>query len=219
VVPSRFIKRVEVVDPDVTSSDEPVIGNHRSGDTTEQDTVSAEVVGEGGGRGVEEPGVHTDTDEGGNVTTSSDVDVSGEKGGQVTSSRDRVGSDVEEQLNIDEATANLTSQHALERGREREGARRKDMEKRLTKASPARVLGDGSTSSIRSIICTTSQICSPNCGADAEAMPIPRKEVMIKPIGRAMICGQTAAPGVLAREAKSGALVTISSALNACKVE
>jgi hypothetical protein len=39
---------------------------------------------------------------------------------------------------------------------------------------------------------------------------------MMKPIGRAMICGQTAAPGVLAREAKSGALVTILSALNDC---
>jgi len=34
-----------------------------------------------------------------------------------------------------------------------------------------------------------------------------------------MICGQTAAPGVLAREAKSGALVTVGSALNGPKVE
>lgn len=107
VVPSSLIKRVEIIDPDVTSPDEPVIGNHRSRDTTEQYTVGTEIIGEGSGRGVEEPGVHTDTDDGGDVTTSSDVDVSGEKGGQVTSSRDRVGSDVEEQLNIDEATANL----------------------------------------------------------------------------------------------------------------
>jgi hypothetical protein len=211
VVPSSLIKRIEIINPNVTSPDKPVIGDHGSGDTTEQDTVSAEVVGEGGGRGVKEPGVHTDTDDGGDVTTSSDVDVSGEKGGQVTSSRDRVGSDVEEQLNIDEATANLKGVRT-EMGAE-------DREKRLTKASPARVLGDGSTSSIRSIMCTTSQICSPNCGADAEAIPIPRKEVMMKPIGSAMICGQTAAPGVLAREAKSGALVTILSASNPRKVE
>jgi len=94
----------------MTSPDEPVIGNHRSGNTTEQDTVSTEVVGEGGGGGVEQPGVHTDTHDGGNVSTSSDVDVSGEKSGQVTSSRDRVGSDVEEQLNIDEASTDLSGQ-------------------------------------------------------------------------------------------------------------
>jgi hypothetical protein len=109
----------------VTSSDKPVIGNHGSGDTTEQDTVGAEVVGEGGGRGVKEPRVHTNTDDGGDVTTSSDVDVSGEKGGQVTSSRDRVGSDVEEQLNVDEATANTGTvleivQSSKQRGRTRQ---------------------------------------------------------------------------------------------------
>ena len=147
----------------MTSPDEPVIGNHRSGDTTEQDTVSTEVVGEGGGRCVEQPGVHTDTDDGGDVTASSNVDVSREKGGQVTSSRDRVGGDVEEQLYIDEATTDLVGSACCRPGRERErqqGGR--DREKRLTKASPARVLGDGSTSSIRSMICTTSQICSPN---------------------------------------------------------
>jgi len=107
MVPSSLIKRVEIIDPDVTSPDEPVIGNHRPGDTTEQDTVGTEVVGEGGGRCVKQPGVHADTDNGGDVTTSSDVDVSGEKSGQVTSSRDRVGSDVEEQLNVDEASADL----------------------------------------------------------------------------------------------------------------
>jgi hypothetical protein len=109
----------------VTSPDKPVIGNHGSGDTTEQDTVGAEVVGKGSGRGVEQPGVHTDTDDGGDVTTSSDVDVSGEKGGQVTSSRDRVGSDVEEQLNVDEATANTGTvleivQSSKQRGRTRQ---------------------------------------------------------------------------------------------------
>jgi len=107
MVPSSLIKRVEVIDPDMTSPDKPVIGNHRSGDTTEQDTVGTEVVGEGGGRCVEQPGVHADTDDGGDVTTSSNVDVSGEKSGQVTSSRDRVGRDVEEQLNVDEASADL----------------------------------------------------------------------------------------------------------------
>ena len=124
MVPSSLIKRVEIIDPDVTSPDEPVIGNHRSGDTTEQDTVSAEVVGEGGGRCVEQPGVHADTDDGGDVTTSSDVDVSGEKCSQVTSSRDRVGSDVEEQLYIDEATTDLVGSACCRPGRERQAARR-----------------------------------------------------------------------------------------------
>jgi hypothetical protein len=47
VVPSSLIKRIEIINPNVTSSDKPVIGNHGSGDTTEQDTVSAEVVGKG----------------------------------------------------------------------------------------------------------------------------------------------------------------------------
>jgi hypothetical protein len=36
---------------------------------------------------------------------------------------------------------------------------------------------------------------------------IPKNEVMLNPIGMAINCGQTAAPGVLALEAKSGALV------------
>ena len=105
----------------MTSPDEPVIGNHRSCNTTEQDTISTEVVGEGGRRSVEQPGVHTDTHDGGNVSTSSDVDVSGEKSGQVTSSRDRVGSDVEEQLNIDEASTDLSGSARLQQedGRER----------------------------------------------------------------------------------------------------
>jgi hypothetical protein len=49
MVPSSFIKRVEVIDPNMTSPDEPVIGDHRSSDTTKQDTVSAEVIGEGSG--------------------------------------------------------------------------------------------------------------------------------------------------------------------------
>jgi len=117
MVPSSFVERVEVIDPNMTSPDEPVIGNHGSSDTTEQDTVSAEVVGEGGRRGVEQPGVHTDTHDGGNVSTSSDVDVSGEKSGQVTSSRDRVGSDIEEQLNIDEASTDLSGSARLQQER------------------------------------------------------------------------------------------------------
>lgn len=129
--------------------DEPVVGDHGSSDATEQDTVGTEVVGEGRRRGVEKPGVHTDTDYGGDVTTSSDIDISGEEGGQVTSSRDRVGSDVQEELDIDEAQGDL---NRLKNEEEREE------ETKLTKASPARVLGDGSTSSILSIMWTTSQI-------------------------------------------------------------
>ena len=35
VVPSSFVKRVEIIDPNVTSPDEPVICDHRSGDTTQ----------------------------------------------------------------------------------------------------------------------------------------------------------------------------------------
>lgn len=108
VVPPGLVERVEIVDPDVTSPDEPVIGNHGSSDTTKQDPIGAEVVGESSRRGVEEPGVHTDTNDSGDVTTSSDVDVSWEKGSQVTSSRDRVGSDVEEKLDVDETTGDLT---------------------------------------------------------------------------------------------------------------
>lgn len=75
-------------------------------------------------------------------------------------------------------------------------------------ARPALVLAEGSTSSMRSMMCTTSQICTPNWGTEAEAIPMPRKEVMMNPRGKAKIWGQTAAPGVLAREAKSGELVT-----------
>jgi hypothetical protein len=54
---------------------------------------------------------------------------------------------------------------------------------------------------------TTSHTCSPNCGTDAEAMTMPRKLVTLNPIGMAMSWGHTAALGVLALEAKSGALV------------
>lgn len=76
IVPSTLLDRVEVVNPDVTSSDQPVVGDHGSSDTTEQNTVGTKVVGESGGGSVQEPRVHGDTDNGCNVTTSSDVDVS-----------------------------------------------------------------------------------------------------------------------------------------------
>lgn len=136
MVPSSFVERVKVVDSDMTSPDEPVIGNHRSGNTTEQDTVSTEVIGEGGRRGVEQPGVHTDTHDGSNVSTSSDIDVSGEKSGQVTSGRDRVRSDVEEQLNIDEASTNLSGsarlqQDAKEERDQRGGTGERDLRRRV----------------------------------------------------------------------------------------
>lgn len=76
MVPSRLVGSIQVVDSDMTPSDKPVIGDHGSGDTAEQNTVGAEVVGESRRRGVEEPWVHADTDDGGDVASSSDVDVS-----------------------------------------------------------------------------------------------------------------------------------------------
>lgn len=62
----------------------------------EKDTVSAEIGAERGGRCVEQPGVHTDTNNGGNVSAPANREVSREEGGEITTGRDRVGSDVEQ---------------------------------------------------------------------------------------------------------------------------
>jgi hypothetical protein len=43
---------------------------------------------------------------------------------------------------------------------------------------------------------------------ELELTMIPRKLTMLNPIGTEISCGQTAAPGVEARDAKSGALTT-----------
>lgn len=57
VVPALLVERVKVVDAVVTPADEPVVGDHGSGDAREKDTVCAEVVSKGSGGLVQEPRV------------------------------------------------------------------------------------------------------------------------------------------------------------------
>lgn len=80
----------------MSSSNEPVVGDHWTRNTREKNTISAEISAEGGGRRVEQPGVHADTDDGGNVSTPANREVSREEGSQITAGRNRVGSNIEQ---------------------------------------------------------------------------------------------------------------------------
>jgi hypothetical protein len=52
------------------------------------------------------------------------------------------------------------------------------------------------------------QTSCPKITVELELTMIPRKLTMLNPIGTEISCGKTAAPGELARDAKSGALTT-----------
>lgn len=52
------------------------------------------------------------------------------------------------------------------------------------------------------------QTASPKITVELEDTIMPKKLTILKPIGTEINCGMTAAPGVVAREAKSGALTT-----------
>lgn len=80
----------------MSSSNEPIVGDHWTGDTWEKNTISTEISAESGGRCVEQPWVHADTDDGGNISTPANREVSGEQGSEIATSRDGVGSNVEQ---------------------------------------------------------------------------------------------------------------------------
>jgi hypothetical protein len=115
--------------------------------------------------------LHADTDQSGDVSASTDIHESREKGCEIASCGDGVGSDVEHELNVDEAVIPLVVL--------------KELDVKVTnpaemKTRPARVALEPSLSSIISMIytrgsgqlnvphcrivltLTTSQTCSPN---------------------------------------------------------
>lgn len=56
-VPPLLVQDIQVVDPVVSPSHDPIVGNHRAGDARQKNAVGAEIVAKRGRRLVQQPRV------------------------------------------------------------------------------------------------------------------------------------------------------------------
>lgn len=94
VIWTGLLGRVKFLDLEISLANKVVIADHNTGDGREEDTVCGEVSGEVVGALKEIPWAHDKTDNGANVTTATDVEVSWEESSHIGSCGNRVCGDV-----------------------------------------------------------------------------------------------------------------------------